>query len=66
MDAFVYGKRRPLPQGFDEFVSVADTASSRSTCTKAIWRTRRIAPALLPALAKWSRGSIASTPRPAR
>lgn len=26
MDAFVYGKRRPLPQGFDEFVSVADTA----------------------------------------
>src|ERR1700674_2858151 len=26
MDAFVYGKRRPLPQGFDEFVSVVDTA----------------------------------------
>jgi nicotinamidase-related amidase len=26
MDAFVYGKRRPLPQGFDEFLSVADTA----------------------------------------
>src|SRR4029077_6811909 len=26
MDTFVYDKRRPLPQGFDEFVSVADTA----------------------------------------
>jgi biuret amidohydrolase len=26
MDAFVYGKRRSLPAGFDEFLTVADTA----------------------------------------
>ena len=26
MDAFVYGKRRLLPQGFEEFLAVADTA----------------------------------------
>ena len=26
MDGFVYGQRRPLPQGFDEFLAVADTA----------------------------------------
>jgi biuret amidohydrolase len=26
MDAFVYGERRPLPEGFDEFLAVADAA----------------------------------------
>ncbi len=26
MDAFVYGKRRSLPQGFEEFLTLADTA----------------------------------------
>jgi isochorismate hydrolase len=26
MDGFVYGQRRPLPQGFDEFLAVADPA----------------------------------------
>ena len=26
MDAFVYGERRPLPEGFEEFLAVADTA----------------------------------------
>ena len=26
MDGFVYSQRRPLPQGFDEFLAVADPA----------------------------------------
>jgi biuret amidohydrolase len=26
MDVFVYGKRRPLPEGFEEFLTVSDTA----------------------------------------
>ncbi len=26
MEAFVYGERRPLPEGFEEFLAVADTA----------------------------------------
>jgi len=26
MDAFVYGKRQPLPEGFEEFLTVTDTA----------------------------------------
>ena len=44
-EAYVYGKKRVLPAGFEEFARRRRRQSCPSICIRATWRTRRTAPA---------------------
>ena len=65
MDVFVYGSKRPLAGGFEEFVSVADTAIVSIDLHQGHLADSRTAHVQRPGRAKWSTASTASMPPPA-